>query len=296
MQKRPNRFYRLRYAPITLPNDFAITDGRGVYQQSDQPITQLHQHNCLEIGFCHTGSGIFVIEDKVFHFQAGDISVINQREMHLAQSTKGTSSNWTFISLDPLKLLEARVDDFNLLNTLPLGGPAFMNILPGRQHPDLAQILPELIKELADKKTNYRSCVRGLVWTLLARLHRLPGGAKTETTKTGRRDIERVAPALNYMIIHYMEPLRMTTLAKQCFMSLTNFRRVFEQAVKKTPLKYLSHLRIQMATAFLANTDKTILEIALETGYPSLSSFNRQFKAAMGRSPRAWRQWRAKAG
>lgn len=287
--------YCLEYAPISLPEDFPITDFSGVYQQSDKPITRLHIHNCLEVGYCHAGSGIFVIEDKVFPFRNGDVSVINHREMHLAQSAKGTFSEWTFISLDPLKLLGARVDDSGLLNTLPLGGPLFANILTGQQHADSAQIMRELVKELADKKKGYRSCVRGLVWTLLARLHRMSRGNETEAVKTTRRDIERVAPALHYMATHYMDPVRMTVLAKACFMSLTNFRRLFSQAVKKTPFEYLTHVRIQMAKVLLGDTDKTVLEISLETGYATLSSFNRQFKAALGMPPRAWRRKAAHA-
>lgn len=294
MQKQPKTAYCLEYAPISLPEDFPIAGG-GVYQQSDKPITRLHIHNCLEVGYCHSGSGIFVVEDKVFPFRKGDVSVINHREMHLAQSAKGTFSEWTFISLDPLKLLGARVDDSGLLNTLPLGGPLFTNILTGQQHADSAPIMRELVKELADKKKGYRSCVRGLVWTLLARLHRMSCGNETEVAKTGRRDIERVAPALHYMATHYMESVRMTVLAKACFMSLTNFRRLFSQAVKKTPFEYLTHVRIQMATVLLADTDKTVLEISLETGYATLSSFNRQFKTALGRPPRAWRRKTAHA-
>jgi len=98
-----------------------------------------------------------------------------------------------------------------------------------------------------------------------------------------------LAPALHYMATHYMEPVRMAVLAKSCFMSLSNFRRLFNQTIKKTPFKYLTHMRIQMAAVLLADTDKTVLEISLATGYTTLSSFNRQFKAVMGVPPRVWR-------
>lgn len=290
MQKRPKTAYRLEYEPISLSEDFPITDFKGVYRQSDKPITRLHIHNCLEVGYCHSGSGIFVIEDKVIPFRKGDVSVINHREMHLAQSLKGTFSDWTFISLDPLKLLGARVDDSGLLNTSFLCGPLFKNIITGQQHSGIRQIMCELVAELSEKPPGYRSCVRGLVWTLLAKVQRLSCGDKMDAMKTRRLNIERVAPALHYMATHYMETLRMTVLAKACFMSLTNFRRLFGQAIKKTPFEYLTHVRIQMATVLLANTDKTILEISLETGYATLSSFNRQFKAAAGMPPRVWRK------
>jgi len=288
MQKLPKKRYRLEYAPIPLPDDFPITGG-GIFQQHDKPITWLHIHDCLELGYCHHGAGIFVIENKVFPFKTGDVAVINHREMHLAQSASGTFSEWSFINLDPLKLIGPVADDSGLLNTAALCGPLFRNILSGGEHADIAALMRELVSEMIGRKPGYRSCVRGLVWALLARLRRLPGGQDAKIIKGGRRNIDRMAPALHYMAAHYMEPVRMAALAKACFMSLTNFRRLFNQTIQKTPFEYLTHMRIQMATVLLADTDKTILEISLETGYATLSSFNRQFKTVMGMPPRVWR-------
>jgi len=294
MQKRPKIAYRLEYAPISLSDDFPIAGG-GIFRQSDKPITWLHIHDCLELGYCHHGSGVFVIENKVFPFRTGDVSVINHREMHLAQSAKGTFSEWSFICLDPARLIGPGADDSGVLNTSSLCGSLFRNIIAGREPEDIARIMRELVKEMIEKKTGYRSCVRGLVWTLMARLRRLPCGGETEIAKSGRRSIDRMAPALHYMATHYMEPVRMAVLAKTCFMSLTNFRRLFNQTIKKTPFEYLTQMRIQMAAVLLADTDKTILEISLETGYATLSSFNRQFKTMMGVPPRVWRNKSAQA-
>jgi len=294
MQRRPKITCRLEYAPISLAGDFPIVGG-AIFRQADKPITWLHIHDCLELGYCHHGAGIFVVENKVFPFRAGDVSVINHREMHLAQSVKGTFSDWSFICLDPARLIGPGVDESGMLNTAPLCGPLFKNIISGAEHADIARIMRELVKEMTEKKTGYRSCARGLVLALMARLHRLPCGRKTEVAKRGQRNVDRMAPALHYMATHYMEPVRMTVLAKACFMSLTNFRRLFKRTIKKTPFEYLTHLRLQMAVVLLTDTDKTILEISLETGYATLSSFNRQFKSATGKSPSVWRKSSAEA-
>jgi len=47
-----------------------------------------------------------------------------------------------------------------------------------------------------------------------------------------------------------------------------------------------------MASSLLISTDKRVLDIALETGFPTLSSFNRDFKKQLGSSPREWRKQR----
>ena len=114
MQNRPSEPGR-RYAPYDLVDEFPVAGGY-LYFQQDKEIEELHQHNGLEIGYCYSGSGIFVIENKVFTFSKGCVSIINDAEMHLAQSTPGTQSPWRFIILDPAKLLKASAEDISILN------------------------------------------------------------------------------------------------------------------------------------------------------------------------------------
>jgi len=47
--------------------------------------------------------------------------------------------------------------------------------------------------------------------------------------------------------------------------------------------------RIAVSLVELQNTRKKIIAIAFETGFPTLSSYNRAFKNLKGCSPRAWR-------
>jgi len=123
----------------------------------------------------------------------------------------------------------------------------------------------------------------------MTRLHRLPGKMVGKPTGAKRVSMDRVAPALQRVASNYMNPLTTEELAKACHMSLTHFRRIFRQAVGRSPLQYLNHLRIQMAASLLAGTDRTVLDISLAVGYETLSTFNRNFKAIMGTSPREWR-------
>lgn len=286
MQNRPK--YRLDYMPVPLPKDFPITPA-GIHRQKDTPITALHLHDHLELGYCYSGSGIFVIESKVFSYRAGDISVINEREVHLAQSTAGSVSEWSFILLDPTGLLGANWEDPDLLETASLCGPEFPNILSGVGHAGTAQTLRLLIEELRQAHPGWRSAVRGLVWSLMAQLHRLAGRTPTAGELLDRRPMERVAPALQYLATHLAETVGVEALARRCGMSETNFRRVFHAATGRSPVDYLIHLRMQMAAALLRNTTRPITAIALAVGCPTLSTFNRHFRRVHAMSPRAWR-------
>jgi AraC-like DNA-binding protein len=281
--------YGLEYAPFKLADDFPISVGSKLHRQHDLPITQLHMHDCLEIGYCYSGSGIFVVENKVFPFRADDLCVINDEEMHLAQSMKGTVSEWRFVMVDPARLLTRNVDNPAVLGVAPLAGRDFANIMRGLEHPRLRELVLAVISELLEAKEGCKDAVRGLMLAVMAGLQRLPGRRK-EAVAGRRRDMEKIAPAFHHLAMHYAEPIRIPALARMCNMSATHFRRMFTKAVGRSPARHLTSLRVRMAAALLESTERKVLDIALEVGYPTLSSFNRHFKTVMGMSPRELRR------
>lgn len=59
---------------------------------------------------------------------------------------------------------------------------------------------------------------------------------------------------------------------------------------RRTPQEYLNELRIAMAVSLLRGGTLTLSEVAAECGYPTLSSFNRQFRRQRGSSPGRFRR------
>jgi AraC-like DNA-binding protein len=56
-----------------------------------------------------------------------------------------------------------------------------------------------------------------------------------------------------------------------------------------TPFQYLNNIRMNAAEKFLQNSDMSIQEIAIITGYQSIHYFSRSFKQKYGVSPIQWR-------
>ena len=67
--------------------------------------------------------------------------------------------------------------------------------------------------------------------------------------------------------------------------SQAHFAREFRQAFGVPPHRYLLTRRIERATALLRETDRSVTEIAFETGWSSLGTFGRTFRDITGRSP-----------
>ena len=256
--------------------------------QDDRPITYLHGHDCLELGYCRQGAGIFVIGSKILPFRAGDVVVI-AGEMHLAQSLPGTVFHPVWIYLDPARLVRAVPEDHAVLATTRLRGHGFRNVISPREHPEVTALVADLIRELECVRPGQRAAIRGLALALLARLARL-APARQPQPEAPVDTVERMAPALAHFAQHYEELLRITEAAARCHTSVTHFRRLFLRTTGRTPLAYLTELRIRMAMGLLAGTRRPILDISLEVGFPTLSSFNRHFRRLTGNAPRQWRK------
>ncbi|MEC5159254.1 transcriptional regulator GlxA family with amidase domain [Janthinobacterium sp. CG_23.3] len=74
-------------------------------------------------------------------------------------------------------------------------------------------------------------------------------------------------------------------LAQVSAVSVAYFAREFKKAFGVPPHRYLLTRRIERATALLRDTDLSITEIALQTGWTSLGSFGRIFRDITGGNP-----------
>ena len=260
------------------------------FKQGDQPITALHQHDVIELGLCHSGCGIFMIEEKIIPYQAGDICVINEKEMHLARSHDGTTSDWTFIHFDAQRLLAPMQSPE--LSSENLCGKDFCNILHGHEHPLLSQLISALIDEInSEPNLHKKPALQSLVWSCMIQLQRLPH-TKHTTHKT-QQSIESIAPAIEYMSAHFAEDIKIPELADRCSVSHVHFNRLFKSACGMSAKAYLNKLRIEIACSLLSTSNQSILHISLDCGYSTLSTFNRQFQQHMRCSPRSYRQTHA---
>lgn len=72
--------------------------------------------------------------------------------------------------------------------------------------------------------------------------------------------------------------------------SMDYFNRIFLAHTGFTVMAYVNYMRVKKAVALLRNTDKTVLEIALEVGYDSHEGFIKAFKKHYGVTPSDYRK------
>ncbi len=81
-------------------------------------------------------------------------------------------------------------------------------------------------------------------------------------------------------------------IARECGLSISHFSRAFRQSTGMAPPRWLVQRRIEAAKTFLADTRKSLSDVALHCGFADQSHFTRTFSGVVGSSPNAWRRLR----
>lgn len=280
-----------RFEPIPVDPDFPVSRP-DFNTRTEDPDTAPHIHDLFEIGYCFDGTGIFIVGGKIFPFKSGDAVVINTHELHIAKGSPGGTTSWGFLFLDPVRLLADTIGSYSdCLKLSHYCGAAFRNLIDGAEHPEIAACIRNILFEVRDRPEGYRSMVRSLTWRLMLLLSRYyDAESSPHAAERDYRDIERIMPALNYIDAHYNEEISIPHLAGLCYASESNFRKLFHKAMGCAAMPYLMRIRLNVASTLLKNSDRSVLEIALECGFNTLSNFNRQFRATFGISPREFRK------
>lgn len=98
-----------------------------------------------------------------------------------------------------------------------------------------------------------------------------------------------LATALKHMQQHFAESLRIEDIAKKAGLSVYQFEQRVQRLFQMSPLQLLHKLRLDEATRLLRETDHSLADIAIETGWCDQSAFTRHFSRYAGMAPGKYR-------
>lgn len=113
-------------------------------------------------------------------------------------------------------------------------------------------------------------------------------GMKQYETLRGFSD-ERMNEIMNYLMTNYYEQISLDELADWLCLSKTYLAKYIKKNFGISFLKLLNNIRLEHAVEDLLDTDKSVLKIALDNGFPYLSSFNKIFREQYCMAPAQYR-------
>lgn len=262
----------------------------------EEHSSESHWHEEMEVVYVRRGSGIQRIHQAVFALTPGMLAVICPNQVH------------SFIPMSQQEDFDILVLQFNLGEILADGGAGgqfcrdwlegnliFDRALPAT--PFLAELLEIIHRELETRESGSAFGIRGALYLLLTQLIRCDHGILPEhSTDIGEvRQRGRIEPAISYLTENYgREDLSVEQAAKAANLSLTHFSRLFKQATGVGFHEYLNRYRILQAEHLFSGS-QSLLEIAYDCGFGSISAFQRNYRKFRGLSPQqARKQYTAK--
>lgn len=248
-----------------------------------------HVHNCMEIGVCLYGTGRLGIGGRSWAFREGSVAIV-PREVDHVQNNEGVPMNhWRYVLVDETAFLEElpprlREEACKLLEEIPGG----LFVGSGPDADEIRTVVAALFRRYAVCRSLADLELDGLTRVLMARVLALRQDLGEDLPAAEVRRV--IEPALQYVSRNYAQEIRIEDLAACCAMSESYFRKVFAAIMGMAPLEYLNRYRINRSVHLLDTTDETVLTIAGMTGFPSIATYNRNFRRYVGRSPAQWRK------
>jgi AraC-like DNA-binding protein len=113
---------------------------------------------------------------------------------------------------------------------------------------------------------------------------------KHAATVLGEGSLSRSEQMAGFIAQHYTEPLNIETISRQVGLHPKYAMNVFHRTFGTTVLEYVTQHRLSHAQRLLVTTEELILNVALSSGFGSLSRFNEAFRRAFGCTPRDYRK------
>lgn len=104
------------------------------------------------------------------------------------------------------------------------------------------------------------------------------------------RNHDIIKKAVSYISKNFPGNLTLEEVAGHVHLNPAYFSSIFKQSTGSSFKEYLNMVRIEESKRLLANTDYTIIDIAIAAGFEDQSYFCRVFKRYTGLTPRQYRQ------
>ncbi len=152
------------------------------------------------------------------------------------------------------------------------------------------QIFENIVRELAEPRPGSVAMLRALFQQCFIEILRNQYlGGKSEFPWLGALQDPRLGRVVKEILDNPGRPHTLESLARISNMSRTTFARRFSGAFGRSPMNFVSEIRLRNSAKLLAQSNHSIKAIATKVGYDSRSHFSRSFKDFYGISPAEYR-------
>lgn len=259
--------------------------GMKLYWNREAENYPIHWHTALEIIMPLENEYTVIIDHVPHTFHEGDIWITPPGTLHeLLAPSRGKR----LILLFDYSMICNVTGMDSLLHTLHP-----YTLITREEYPDLNKklrfYLDDVCREYDNPMPFTEACIYSLMIRFFIALGRTSFNASAKfpgiTNSKQHEYVEKFMNVCNHITDHCTDNISVDDLADLAGFSKFHFARLFKQFTGISCYEYLTQKRIAHAERLLIEPNLSITEIAMRSGFNSLSTFNRIFKAAKGCTP-----------
>ena len=246
---------------------------------------ETHDHSAVEILLTLEGMVTYTIEDKIYQVRKGEILIVPPDTLHSLTMGEG-SSRYLFLfesdAIMTMRDIKSMAMYFHKPFHLRDGSDA---------HVRIRELLLRAREAYEKRELMWNTMCYSCILRVYATLgQRYLSGIKPRTGDNMRNmDSEVINAVMTYINNHYREELSLEDVAKFAGFSRYYFSRTFKRQTGYSFKDYLCQKRLQVAMDLLIRTTRPMRDVALESGFGSVATFNRVFRESKGCTPTQYR-------
>lgn len=258
--------------------------------------SKYHYHPEIEIIYVIDGGMTFWISGDEIFVGRGRILLINSSIVHASSSSDDTYTKMCLLQFKPDFIYSSdKFPEFKYVSPF-LGANSHSYQLidsnMGEGFNSLTKCLNEIVIEFERKQIAYEIYIKSLIYQILTILYRndVLNFDNTGADCRKNNDLMKLEKIIDYVEAHYREDISVEFACNMLNLNYYYFCRLFKKATGSSFIQYLNYVRISVAEKLLLTTDMPVTGIIYESGFSSLSYFNRIFKKYKNCSPTEYKK------
>lgn len=253
-------------------------NGVRIYHNSEVENYPIHWHTAMELIMPIRNGYTVEIGNNKIEFGEGDIMIIPPGELHALYAPP---TGERLIMLVDYSLICSLKGMDNLLHTIHP-----YKLVSRSTEPELEIKLQSYLLEIQAEYFGNAQYREARIYSILISFFVFLGRDSRVTdqrfanitTNKQHEYVEKFIKVCNYINDHCTEEITVDQLANIAGFSRFHFARLFKQFTNVSYYDYLTQKRIEHAEKLLITPDISVTEVAMQSGFNSLSTFNRVFK------------------
>ncbi|MBQ8288992.1 MAG: helix-turn-helix domain-containing protein [Clostridia bacterium] len=243
-----------------------------------------HMHENLELTLVTEGRMLYIVDGCCIEAAPGDVIFFGSYIPHAWVPDRSAPVNVIEITFKADFIERYKISGSPLLSQLTAGNLKYLRIPAGVGA--TAQRIRSIAAELASRSFGYQFAVSlELNLTLLTMLRRM--GSLPEKSEQGQSQVIRAVR--DYIAAHLAENPGLSEIAAAVYVTPHHLSYLFKKQVGIGISDYMNQQKILRTAELLSDSELSILDIALRSGFTSKSNFYRVFKEYYGITPQQMR-------